>query len=111
MAAQNRVEALLQAKDERGQRRWSAEDLKALAVYVDAMNGVGDAAILQKTAPPPPALLASLLALLKELELHKSNDVGSSAAAQLGAALSKTVQAPSRVSIATSPMFIRSSKS
>src|SRR3982750_1412539 len=111
MAAQNRVEALLHAKDERGQRRWSADDLKTLAIYIDAMNGEGDAALLEKTAPPPAELLGALLALLKELEVHSGDLKGAVAAAKLGMAQAKTVEAPSRVSIATSPMFIRSSKS
>jgi hypothetical protein len=102
MAAQHRVEALLQG--------YSSDQLKSLSVYLDAMNGEGSTAELQKTPPPPPALLAGLLALLKELEVHASDAKGAMAAVKLGIQQTLTVEAPKRASIATSPMFIRSSR-
>src|SRR5687767_14586900 len=101
MAAQDRVEAFLQG--------YSSEQLQSLAVYLDAMNGEGSAETLQKTAPPPPHLLAALLVLLKELETHASDTKGAVAAVKLGIQQTLTVEAPKRESIATSPMFIRSS--
>lgn len=61
MGAQNRVESLLQAVDERGQRRCFREQLKSLALYIDATNGEGSAAQLAKTPPPPPELLGARL--------------------------------------------------
>ena len=111
MAAQNRVEALLQATDEKGRRRWSTEQLKSLSIYLDAMNGEGSAAELQKTPPPPPELLGALLGLLEELEVHAADKQGAMAAARLGVAQVLTVAAPSRASLATSPMFIRHTSS
>jgi hypothetical protein len=99
--AQARVEAMLQG--------YSSEQLQSLSIYLDAMNGEGDPLVLQKTPPPPPALLSALLALLKELEVHAADAKGAMAAVRLGVQQVLTVEAPKRASIATSPMFIRSS--